>query len=117
LLLLSAGAGQGTVLEFAMLTLTLSTLLLAASASHPAATQVKTIVQESFDEQARFPDAGVFFLPKSSVLSPLAADVIARVARHAGSGTIVLIQASSDHQAGETTQTAAERADAVCASR
>jgi hypothetical protein len=96
-----------------MLTLTLSTLLLAASPSRPAAAQVTTVVQEPFDEQARFPDAVVFFVPKSSVLSPLAADVVAGAARHAGSGTIVLIQASSDHEAGETTQTAAERAGAV----
>jgi hypothetical protein len=95
-----------------MLTLTLSTLLLAGSPSHPAAAaQLTTIVQEPFE--ARLPDAVVFFVPKSSVLSPLAADVVARAARHAGSGTIVLIQASSDHEAGETTQTAAERADAV----
>ena len=94
-----------------MLTLTLSTLLLAASPSHPAAAQLTTIVQEPFE--ASLPDAVVFFVPKSSVLSPLAADVVARAARHAGSGTIVLIQASSDHEAGETTQTAAERADTV----
>lgn len=96
-----------------MLTLTLSALLIATSPSHPAAAQVTTIVQEPFDEQARLPEAVVFFLPKSSVLSPLAADVVATAARHVGSGTIVLIQASSDHEAGETTRTAAERADAV----
>lgn len=94
-----------------MLTLTLSTLLLAGSPSHPAAAHLTAIVQEPFE--ARLPDAVVFFVPKSSVLSPLAADVVARAARHAGSGTIVLIEASSDHEAGETTQTAAERADAV----
>jgi hypothetical protein len=75
---------------------------------NPAVTQVPAIVQETFD--ARFP---VFFLPNSSVLSPLADDIIARAARTAGSGTIVLVQASSDHEAGETTQTAAERSDAV----
>jgi hypothetical protein len=73
-----------------------------------AATQVTAIVQETVD--ARFP---VFFLPKSSVLSRSADDIIARLARTAGSGTIILVQASSDHEAGETTQTAAERSDAV----
>jgi outer membrane protein OmpA-like peptidoglycan-associated protein len=96
-----------------MLTLTLSTLLLAASPFHLAAAQLTTGVQETIAEQTRLPNAVVFFVPKSSVLSPLAADVVARAARHAGSGTIVLIQASSDHEAGETTQTAAQRADAV----
>ena len=96
-----------------MLTLTLSALLLAASPSHQAGAQLTTIVQEPLDEQARLPNAVVFFVPKSSVLSPLAADVVARAARHAGSGTIVMLQASSDHEAGETAQTAAERADAV----
>jgi hypothetical protein len=72
-----------------------------------------TAITETFDEQAALPNAAVFFLPKSSVLSPLAAEIIDRAARQAGSGTIVLVQASSDHEAGETTQTAAERADAV----
>jgi outer membrane protein OmpA-like peptidoglycan-associated protein len=96
-----------------MLTLTLSTLLLAASPSHPAAAQLTTIVQEPMDEQAKFPNAVVFFLPKSSVLSPVAADIVAIAARNAGSDTIVMLQASSDREAGETAQTAAERADAV----
>jgi outer membrane protein OmpA-like peptidoglycan-associated protein len=99
-----------------MLTLTLSTLLLATSPSQPAvaqAAQVTTIAQETFDEETRFPDAGVFFVPKSSVLSPLAADVVARAARHAGPEAVVLVRASSDLAAGETTQTAEERADAV----
>jgi outer membrane protein OmpA-like peptidoglycan-associated protein len=96
-----------------MLTLTLSTVLLAAVPSDSLATQLTTIVQEPSDEQAGLPNAVVFFVPKSSVLSPVAADVVARAAQLAGSGTIVLIQASSDHEAGETVQTAAERADAV----
>ena len=46
-------------------------------------------------------------------MSPVAADVIARAARNAGSGTIVIIQASSDNEAGETPTTAADRADVV----
>ena len=95
-----------------MLTLTLSTVLLAASPSPPAATQLTTVVHEPLDEQAKLPDAVVFFLPKSSALSPLAADIVAIAARNAGSNTIV-IQASSDREAGETAQTAAERAHAV----
>jgi outer membrane protein OmpA-like peptidoglycan-associated protein len=96
-----------------MLTLTLSTLLLATSPSHTTAAQVPTFVQKASEEQARIPNAVVFFAPKSSVLSPPAADVVARAARHAGPGTIVLVQASSDHEADETNQTAVERADAV----
>lgn len=96
-----------------MLTLTLTGLLLAASPIRPAAAQATDVVQETLDAQAGFPNAAVFFLPKSSVISPLAADIIDRAARHASSGAIVLLQASSDHEAGETTQTAVERADAV----
>jgi hypothetical protein len=110
---LTAGTEHATVLEFAMLTLTLSTLLLAGSPSQPTAAQVTHIVQEPLDEQARFPNAVVFFLPKSSYLSPLADDIIARAAQHAGTGTIVLVQASSDNEAGETPETAVERGDAV----
>jgi hypothetical protein len=102
-----------TVLEFAMLTLTFCTLLLAASPYHPTAAQVTDIVQEPLDEQATFPNAVVFFLPKSSYLSPLADDIIARAVQHAGPGTIVLVQASSDNEAGETPETAVERGDAV----
>ncbi len=96
-----------------MLTLTLSTLLLATSPSHSAAAPVTTVAQEPFNEQARLPNGVVFFVPKSSILSPTADDIIARVSRHVGSGTFVLVQASSDQEAGETTQTAAARGDAV----
>jgi hypothetical protein len=97
-----------------MLTLTLSTLLLAVSPSYPAAAQLTTTVQEPLDEQAKLPNAVVFFLPKSSVLSPVAADIVAIAARNAaGSGTIITLQPSSDREAGETAQTAAERAHAV----
>ena len=96
-----------------MLTLTLSTVLLAASPSHPAAAQLTNIVQEPLAEQTKLPNAVVFFVPKSAVLSPRAADVVALAARQADYGTSVIIQASSDREAGETAQTAAERADAV----
>lgn len=96
-----------------MLTLTLSTLLLTASPSHPAAGYLTSIVQEPLDEQAKLPNAVVFFLPNSSGLSPVAANIITIAARNAGSGTIFMLQASSDREAGETAQIATERADAV----
>ena len=96
-----------------MLTLTFGTLLLLASPSDPTTAQLKTIALEPLDEQARLPNAAVFFLPRSSALSPVAAEVVARAARNAGSGTIVVIQASSDNEAGETPETAADRADVV----
>ena len=97
-----------------MLTLTLSTLLLAASPPHPPAAQRTTIVQEPpLNEQAKLPNAVVFFLPKSSILSPLGAHIVAIAARNADAGATVMLQASSDREAGETAQTAAERADAV----
>jgi outer membrane protein OmpA-like peptidoglycan-associated protein len=82
-----------------MLALTLSTMLLAASPSHAV--------------QDRLPNAAVFFLPKSSLISPVAGDTIDRAAQRVGSGAVVLVQASSDHEAGESTQMAAERAGAV----
>ncbi len=96
-----------------MLTLTFGTLLLVASPSDPTTAQPTTIALEPLDEQAVLPKAAVFFLPRSSELSPVAADVIARAARNAGSGTIVIIQASSDNEAGEAPTTAADRADVV----
>jgi hypothetical protein len=95
-----------------MLTLTFGTLLLVASPSDPTTAQLTTIALEPLDEQAGLPKAAVFFLPRSSELSPVAADVIARAAR-TGSGTIVIIQASSDNEAGETPTMAADRADVV----
>ena len=96
-----------------MLTLTFGTLLLVASPSDPTMAQLTTTALKPLDEEARLPKAAVFFLPKSSALSPLAADIVARAAQTAGSGTIVLIQASSDNEAGETPGTAADRADVV----
>jgi hypothetical protein len=96
-----------------MLTLTFGTLLLVASPSGPTTAQLTTIALESMDEQARLPSAAVFFLPGSSVLSPMAADNVARAARNAGSGTICVVQASSDNEAGETSQAAVDRSSAV----
>jgi hypothetical protein len=63
--------------------------------------------------QRAHPEAAVFFLPKSSALSPLALDVVAQAARNVDAGTIVIIRASYDHEAGETAQTALLRGDAV----
>lgn len=96
-----------------MLTLTFGTLLLVASPSNPITAKLTTVALEPLDEQARLPSAAVFFLPGSSALSPVAADIVAKAARNAGNGTIVVIQASSDNDAGETPETAAERADVV----
>jgi len=96
-----------------MLTLTFGTLLLVASPSGPTTPQLTTIALKSLDEQARLPNAAVFFLPGSSALSPVAADIVARAARNAGSGTIFVVQTSSNNEAGETPQTAVDRADAV----
>jgi hypothetical protein len=59
------------------------------------------------------PVAAVFFLPESSALSPLALDIVAQTARRADSGTIVIIRASHDPEAGETAQTAFFRGNAV----
>jgi hypothetical protein len=96
-----------------MLTLTFGTLILVTSPSSPAAAHLATIPLKPFNEQATLPSAAAFFLPGSSTLSPVAADIIARAARNVGSGTICVVQASSDHEAGETLQTALDRANAV----
>jgi hypothetical protein len=96
-----------------MLTVTLGTLLLVASPPDPTAAQLTTIALKSLDAQARLPRAAVFFPPGSSTLSPVATDIVASAARNAGSGTIVIIQASSDNEAGETPETAADRANVV----
>jgi len=94
-----------------MLSLTLGTLLLVASPSDPAVAQPTTV--ETLNEQARLPNAVLFFVPKSSALSPVAADVVAGAARNAGLGAIVIIQASNDNEAGETPETADDRANVV----
>jgi hypothetical protein len=97
-----------------MLALTLGTLILVASPpSDPTTARLMTVALTPVDKQAGLPNASVFFLPSSSALSPVAADILARAARNAGSGTIVVLQPSSDDAAGETPQTAVDRADAV----
>ena len=96
-----------------MLTLAFGTLLLVAPPSDPTTARLTTIALEPLDEQAKLPNAAVFFLPGSSALSPVAADIVASAARNAGAGTIVVIQPSSDNEAGETPQTAVDRAGVV----
>jgi hypothetical protein len=96
-----------------MLTLTLGTLLFVASPSDPTTARLTTVALKPLDEQAELPNAAVFFLPGSSALSPAAADIVARAARNAGSATIVVLEATSDEEAGEAPQTAVYRADAV----
>ena len=93
-----------------MTTIFLSAMLLTAVPFHVPTAQLATVVQEPSDNQALLP---VFFLPKSSALSPLALDVVVQAARRADSGTIVIIRASHDHEAGETAQTALFRGNAV----
>jgi hypothetical protein len=96
-----------------MMTILLSAWLLATMPSHVPTVQLATVEQEAPDNQASLPIAAVFFLPKSSALSPLALDIVAQAARRADSGTIVIIRANHDHEAGETAQTAVCRGDAV----
>jgi len=95
-----------------MTTVFLSAMLLTAVPFHVPTAQLATVVQEPSDNPALLPDA-VFFLPKSSALSPLALDVVVQAARRADSGTIVIIRASHDHEAGETAQTALFRGNTV----
>lgn len=96
-----------------MTSIFLSAMLLAAMPSHRPTAELVTAVQESLDNEALLPDAQVFFLPKSSALSPAALDIVAQAAHRAGSGTIVVIRAFYDHEAGETAQTAHFRCDVV----
>ena len=96
-----------------MTTILLSAWLLAAAPSHMPIAQPATVEQEPPDNQALLPVAAVFFLPKSSALSPLALDIVAQAAYQADSGTIVIIRANHDRGAGETPQTALLRGDAV----
>ncbi len=100
-------------MELSMFTISLSAMLLGAVPSHMPPAQLATIVQEPSENQALLPEAAVFFLPKSSALSFLALDVVAQAARRAELGTIVIIRASHDHDAGETAQTALFRGNAV----
>ena len=90
------------MLELPTTTVLLSAWLLAAAPSHVPMAQPATVEQELPDNQALLPVAAVFFLPKSSTLSPLALDIVGQTARRADSGSIVIIRASHDHEAGET---------------
>ena len=101
------------MLELPTTTVLFSAWLLAAAPSHVPVAQPATVEQELPDNQALLPVAAVFFLPKSSTLSPLALDIVAQTARRADSGSIVIIRASHDHEAGETGQTAVFRGDTV----
>ena len=71
-----------------MTTIFLSAMLLTAVPFHVPTAQLATVVQEPSDNQALLPKDAVFFLPKSSALSPLALDVVVQAARRADSGTI-----------------------------
>ena len=101
------------MLELPTTTVLLSAGLLAAAPSLVPMAQPATAEQELPDNQALLPVAAVFFLPKSSALSPLALDIVAQTARRAESGSIVILRASHDHEAGETAQTAIFRGDMV----
>ncbi len=101
------------MLELPTTTVLLSTWLLAAPPSLVPMAQPATVEQELPDNQALLPVAAVFLLPKSSALSPLALDIVAQTARRADSGSIVIIRASHDHEAGETAKTAVFRGNAV----
>jgi hypothetical protein len=101
------------MLEIPMTTILLSASLLAAAPSLVPMAQPAAVEQEFPDNQALLPVAAVFFLPKSSALSPLALDIVAQAARQAAAGGIVIIRANHDREAGETAQTALLRGDAV----
>jgi hypothetical protein len=101
------------MLEIPITSILLSASLLAAAPSRVPMAQTGTVEQELPDSQALLPAAAVFFLPKSSALSPLALDIVAQTARRADSRSIVIIRANHDHEAGETAQIAARRGDAV----
>jgi hypothetical protein len=101
------------MLKFRKTTILLSAWLLAAAPSQVSMAQPATVEQELPDNQVLLPIAAIFFLPKSSALSPLAVDIVAQTARRADPGSIVIIRANHDQEAGETSQTAACRGDAV----
>jgi hypothetical protein len=101
------------MLEIPMTTMLLSASLLAVAPSQVPMAQPAAVEQDLPDNQALLPVAAVFFLPKSSALSPLALDIVAQTAHRAGSATIVIIRANHDREAGETAQTALLRGDAV----
>ena len=88
-------------------------MLLSPVPSHMPTAQLATVLREPSGDQALLPNAPVFFLPKSSALSFLAMDVVAQAARKVAPGTIVIVRANRDQEAGETAQTALLRGDAV----
>lgn len=96
-----------------MMTIFLGTMLLSPVPSHMPTAQLATLLREPSGEHALLPNAPVFFLPKSSALSPLAVDVVAQAARKVAPGTIAIIRANHDQEAGETAQTALLRGEAV----
>src|SRR6201989_1266880 len=101
------------MLKLPTTTVLLTAWLLAAAPSQVSMAQPATVEQELPDNQVLLPIAAIFFLPKSSALSPLAVDIVAQTARRADPGSIVIIRANHDQEAGETSQTAACRGDAV----
>ena len=101
------------MLKFRKTTILLSAWLLAAAPSQVSMAQPATVEQELPDNQVLLPVSAVFFLPKSSALSPLALDIVAQTARRADPGSIVIIRANHDREAGETPQTALLRGNAV----
>jgi hypothetical protein len=96
-----------------MMTILFGTMLLSSVPSHMPMVQQATLLREPSSGQALLPNAPVFFLPKSSALSSLAMDVVTRAARKVAPGTIAIVRANYDQEAGETAETALLRADAV----
>jgi len=96
-----------------MMTILVGTMLLSPVPSHMPMAQLATLVREPSGDQVLLPNAPVFFLPKSSALSPLAIEIVAKAARKVAPGTIAVIRAHHDQEAGETAQTALLRGDAV----
>ena len=96
-----------------MITIFLGATLLSLVPSHMPTAQLATFLREPSGYQPLLPNAPVFFLPKSSALSPMAMDVVAQAARKVVPGTIAIILANHDQEAGETAQTALLRGEAV----
>src|SRR5277367_5423695 len=96
-----------------MMTILLDAMLLMPAPAHMRTAQLTTLMAEPSGGRILLPNAAVFFLPKSSALSPVAMDVVAQAARKIAPGTIAIIRANYDRVAGETAQTALLRGDAV----
>jgi hypothetical protein len=95
------------------MTIFLDAFLLTPAPSHMRTAQLTTLIAEPSGGRALLPNAAVFFLPKSSVLSALAMNIVAQAARKVAPGTIAIIQANYDQAAGETAETALLRGAAV----